>query len=174
MAVTRRGFGRRSAARVDEHRAADPGAVRAGALALLGRREYASGELAAALTSKGYDQEVVAAVLAELAAERLVDDTRYAEGLVRQLANRGQGPSRIRQALQQAGISPDLASAALEGGPDWRVLAGEVRARKFGATSPRDWPARARQMRFLQYRGFSNDHIGSCLGDSAGVPDSDT
>jgi regulatory protein len=172
--VTRRSFGRRRVARVDEHRAADPGAVRAGALALLGRREYASAELAAALTGKGYAQETVAGVLAELAGERLLDDARYAEGLVRQLATRGQGPSRIRQALQQAGINAELASAALDGGPDWRVLAGEVRARKFGATPPRDWPGRARQMRFLQYRGFSNDHIGSCLGDGAGVPDSDT
>jgi regulatory protein len=158
---------------VDEHRAGDPQAVRAGALALLGRREYASSELTNALTRKGYVPEAVREVVAALMDERLLDDTRYAESLVRQLATRGQGPSRIRQELQQAGIAGALADTVIATGPDWFALAREVRARKFGATPPRDWPGRARQMRFLQYRGFSNDHIGSCLGDGPGVPDSD-
>jgi SOS response regulatory protein OraA/RecX len=31
---------------------------------------------------------------------------------------------------------------------------------------PKDWPGKARQMRFLQYRGFSKDHIASALGGS--------
>ncbi|MDQ2639052.1 MAG: recombination regulator RecX [Pseudomonadota bacterium] len=165
-------FGRRRT-RVDEHRAADPQAVRSGALALLGRREYASGEIAEALTRKGYAAAIVTEVVAELAAERLLDDSRYAEGLVRQLAGRGQGPGRIRQELQEAGISAALISQVLDSGHDWHALAREVRLRKFGATPPAGWPERARQMRFLQYRGFSNDHIGSCLDGDPGVPDSD-
>jgi regulatory protein len=166
------GFGRRRT-QVDEHRAADPQAVRAAALGLLARREYASGELGAALLRKGYAQDQVAEVTAALREERLLDDTRYAESLVRQLVTRGQGPSRIRQELLQAGIPAGQADAAVATGPDWSALAREVRIRKFGTTVPRDWPERARQMRFLQYRGFSNDHIGSCLGDGPGVPDSD-
>jgi regulatory protein len=165
-------IGRRKA-RVDEHRALDPEAVRAGALALLGRREYASAELAAVLTRKGYAREAVSEVVATLQGERLLDDNRYAQSLVRQLAARGQGPSRIRQELQQAGIAGALADAAIASGPDWCALARDVRVRKFGAALPPDWPGRARQMRFLQYRGFSNDHIGSCLDDGPGVPDSD-
>src|SRR5690606_7949879 len=167
------GFSRRQS-RVDEHRAADPSAVRTGALTLLTRREYASAELKVALTRKGYAAPIVDEVVAELVGERLLDDERYAEALVRQLANRGQGPARIRQELTAAGIAPDRAARALESGPDWPALAREVRLRKFGAEVPGDWPSRARQMRFLQYRGFSNDHIGSCLGDSPGVPDSDS
>jgi regulatory protein len=167
-------FGRGARRQVDEHRAADPGAVRAGALALLARREYASGELASVLTRKGYAREVVAEVVSELAGERLVDDTRYAESLVRLLAGRGQGPARIRQELREAGLTDDQVVAALEGGPDWGQLAGEVRQRKFGAERPADWPERARQMRFLQYRGFSKDHIVSALGSSGDTPDDDS
>ncbi len=166
------GFRRRP--RIDEHRAADPGAVRTGALALLARREYAAGELKAALARKGYAADMVAEVVAELAGERLLDDERYAGALVRQLASRGQGPSRIRQQLTEAGICAEQASRALDEGPDWHALAREVRLRKFGAEPPADWPSRARQMRFLQYRGFSNDHIGTCLDDAPGVPDSDS
>lgn len=172
---------RRGRARVDGHRAADPAAVRAGALTLLARREYASGELRQTLIRKGYDPGLVTEVVAELAGERLVDDVRYADSLVRMLAGRGQGPARIRQELQEAGLSADLAAAALDAGPDWRVLAAEVRRRKFGAEAPADWPERARQMRFLQYRGFSKDHIVSALGSSGaddpgvaeGLPDDD-
>jgi regulatory protein len=146
--------------------------VRAGALALLARREYARGELSTALQRKGYASGIVAEALSELAGEGLLNDVRYAESLVRQLAGRGQGPVRIRQALHEAGISPDLTAAALDAGGDWHALATETRRRRFGAEAPSEWPERARQMRFLQYRGFSKDHIASALG-SSGAPDDD-
>jgi regulatory protein len=140
--------------------------VRAGAIALLGRREYARGELAAALQRKGYAKDSIAEVLSELAGEGLLDDARYAESLVRQLAGRGQGPTRIRQALQAAGITSELTAAAIDAGPDWRELAERTRARKFGSSQPAGWPERARQMRFLQYRGFSTDHVAGVPGNS--------
>jgi regulatory protein len=140
--------------------------VRAGAIALLGRREYARGELAAALQRKGYAPQIVAETLSELDGEGLLNDTRYAESLVRQLMGRGQGPVRIRQALQEAGISADLIASVVEAGGDFHALAADTRRRRFGAESPSDWPERARQMRFLQYRGFSKDHIASALGSS--------
>jgi regulatory protein len=138
---------------------------------LLGRREYARGELAAALQRKGFDPPVIAEALSEMAGEGLLNDHRYAESLTRQLTGRGQGPARVRQALQEAGIAAELITAALEAGPDWHRLAAEVRQRKFGAARPKSWPERARQMRFLQYRGFSTDHIRSALGGS-GADDS--
>jgi regulatory protein len=109
----------------------------------------------------------------ELQQERLLDDARYAESLVRMLTNRGQGPQRVRHALSEAGITGDSAAAALDTAPDWSLLAADVRRRKFGARIPKDWPGKARQMRFLQYRGFSKDHIASALGGS-GADDPDT
>jgi regulatory protein len=167
-------LGRRVRRAIDEHRATDPDAVRTAALAMLGRREYASGELTSALIRKGYAAAVAAEVVAQMAEERLVDDTRYASSLVRVLAGRGQGPARIRQELREAGIPDEQVTAALDGGPDWSELAAEVRQRKFGTAAPPDWPERARQMRFLQYRGFSKDHLGRALGSSSGVDDDDS
>ena len=164
-------IGRR--APVDEHRAADPRAVRAAALALVARREHSTAEASAALLRKGFDAEVVAATIAELQQERLLDDARYAEILVRMLTGRGQGPQRVRHALLEAGIPAEGITAALESAPDWSLLAADVRRRKFGARIPSDWPGRARQMRFLQYRGFSKDHIASALGGS-GADDPET
>ena len=158
---------------MDEIRAKDPRAARAAALTLVARREHSTSEAAAALLRKGYDAALVAATIAELQEERLLDDARFAESLVRMLTGRGQGPQRVRHALAEAGISSETAAAALEGGGDWSLLAADVRRRKFGATLPRDWPAKAPQMRFLQYRGFSKDHIASALGGS-GADDPET
>jgi regulatory protein len=110
--------------------------------------------------------------VAELQEDRLLDDVRYAESLVRMLTGRGQGPQRVRHALSEAGLNPEAMAAALDTAPDGKLLAAEVRRRKFGATVPKNWPERARQMRFLQYRGFSKDHIASALGGS-GADDPD-
>ena len=138
--------------------------MRSRAIALLGRREYARGELATTLQRKGFEAQAVAEALSELAGEGLLNDERYTEALIRQLAARGQGPARIRQALQAAGIASDQVAGALESGPDWRALAAQTRQRKFGSGIPGSWPERARQMRFLQYRGFSSDQIAGALG----------
>jgi regulatory protein len=140
--------------------------VRAAALALIARREHASAQVVAALTRKGYDATVVAATVVELQDERMLNDMRYGESLVRMLTGRGQGPRRVRQALLDAGLDEDAVATALGTAPDWKELAADVRRRKFGAKAPKDWPGRARQMRFLQYRGFSTDHIASALGGS--------
>jgi len=156
-------FGR-AAKRLDEHRANSADAVRLGALALLARREYASAELIAALVRKGYAAPVVKEVVAVLAADHLLDDTRYAGSLVRMLVGRGLGPLRISRQLREAGLADEQIAAALEEGPDWQELAAEVRRRKFGADVPHAWPARAKQMRFLQYRGFSGDHVSHAMG----------
>jgi regulatory protein len=143
---------------------ADPAATRQAAIALLARRDYASGELRARLERKGFSAEVVQSTIAELAEERALDDARYAGNYVTYSAARGQGPLRIAAELKALELPAELIEAALEGGPDWRALAGEVRNRKFGPDPPADWPQKARQARFLQYRGFSSDHIRLALG----------
>jgi regulatory protein len=60
---------------------------------------------------------------------------------------------------------------AKEDGPDFVSLARAARARKFGPDLPKDWKERSRQARFLQYRGFSTDHIRAVL---EGVPDDES
>ena len=145
-------------------KARDPEAARMAAVALLARRDFASGELRQKLGSQGYNSEVATAVVADLIAERALDDARYAENYVMYHAERGQGPLRIAADLRALGVSDDLAEGALATGPDWRALARKVRARKFGADSPENWTEKTRQARFLQYRGFSSDHIRAATG----------
>jgi regulatory protein len=146
-----------------EAKAHDPEAARMAAVALLARRDFASGELRQKLESQRYDAAVVAAVVADLMSERALDDGRYAENYVAYHSGRGQGPLRIAADLRALGVAGDLIGAALSG-PDWRQLARDVRTRKFGAESPEDWTEKTRQARFLQYRGFSSDHIRAATG----------
>jgi regulatory protein len=133
-------------------------------MSLLARRDYASGELRAKLEQQGYDGPTVAAAVAELTQERALNDARYAENYVSYHADRGQGPLRIAADLKALGMPTDLIETAVTAGPDWSVLAHEVRVHKFGAQEPPDWGEKARQARFLQYRGFSSDHIRTVLG----------
>jgi len=147
-----------------EVKARDPDAARSAAIAHLARRDFASGELRLKLEFQGYDKALVAAVIGELIQERVLDDARYAEHYVANHAERGYGPLRIAAELRSLGVPDPLIDCALGTGPDWRKLAYEVRVRKFGPETPEEWAEKTRQARFLQYRGFSSDHIRAATG----------
>jgi regulatory protein len=139
-------------------------AVQAAAVTLLARRDFASAELRAKLRSQGFDEGVAGAVIAGLAARGVLDDRRFAENYVNWHAGRGQGPIRVAADLRRHGLPEGLIDAALASGPDWQVLARRVRSAKFGRQPPASWADKARQARFLQYRGFSSDHIRAATG----------
>ena len=94
----------------------------------------------------------------------IVNDTRFAENFVAYHADRGQGPVRIAADLKALGLPEATIDAALQSGPDWRALAREARIRKFGLEEPATWAQKGKQARFLQYRGFSSDHIRAAIG----------
>lgn len=134
------------------------------AVALLGRRDFCSGELRQKLESAGYDAERVAAAVEELVAGKIVNDARYAQNYVAYHAERGQGPVRIGADLKSLDLPSEIIQTALDSGPDWGQRAREVRIRRFGLAEPQTWSQKAKQGRFLQYRGFSSDHIRAALG----------
>lgn len=139
--------------------------VESAAVRLLARREHSRVELERKLSARGAPPELVAEALAGLAGRRLQSDTRYAETLVNSRLGRGQGPVRIRRELAEQGIDGAGIEAALEAAaPDWMALARETRRRRFGAEAPTEWKERARQARFLEYRGFSGEQIRHALG----------
>jgi regulatory protein len=151
-------------AKADPDKAADPQAVRMAAVALLAGRDFASRELLEKLTFQGYEPDAAAAAVAELVEGKIVDDARYAEHFVAYRSNRGQGPARIGGDLRALGVPGDVVEAALQAAPSWAALAREVRIRKFGLEPPDTWAEKGKQARFLQYRGFSSDHIRAALG----------
>jgi len=143
---------------------------------LLARREHSIEELRRKLLSKGYPPDTIEPVVQKLAGKRLVSDERFTSSFVHHHAKRGQGPVRIRAELRQQGIPDSQLEEALRSADiDWVQLAREVRRRKFGATAPRSLGERAKQARFLQYRGFDAEQLRAAFreesGEADGAPD---
>lgn len=149
----------------------DPNHSYAYAVALLARRDYSTRELRQKLKDRGYLEHAIEPVLLDLEETRKLDDQRYGANVVAYRARRGQGPARIRNELRRSGLKDHQIEEAVKGSedaPDFIALAREARRRKFGPEIPKDWKDRAKQARFLQYRGFSTDHIRAVL---EGAPD---
>ncbi|MDJ0877705.1 MAG: regulatory protein RecX [Halieaceae bacterium] len=140
--------------------------IRLQAMNLLSRREHLRQELMLKLGKRfGVDAGAeIADVLDDLAAENLLSDLRFTESYIRQRVGKGYGPDRIRQELRNKGVDTEQIELALdEAEVDWVQRAAEVRLKKFGATPPSDFKEKARQLRFLNYRGFSGEFAGAAL-----------
>jgi len=157
---------------LDPEKAGDCRAAHTAAVGLLARRDFSTAELRRKLKERGYLDQAIEPVLAELEAGNVINDDRYGENVVAYRARRGQGPARIRQELKRSGLGAEAIQTTMDkakdDGPDFVSLARAARARKFGPELPKDWKERSRQARFLQYRGFSTDHIRAVL---EGAPD---
>ena len=130
----------------------------------LARREYGQAELVKKLADKGYKRSIAEDEIARLADEGLQSDTRFAEAFVQSRINQGKGPVRIRADLSQRGIRDGVIEGAIEAADvDWFELAEAERVKKFGPGVPAEFREKARQMRFLQYRGFEQDQISAAF-----------
>jgi regulatory protein len=145
---------------IDDERFSDPVEARKKAMDYLARREHGRTELLNKLTKFGFECDVADDAVAQLVEDGLQCDTRFAEAFVRSRINQGKGPARIRAELREHGLGDAVIATALaEAGQDWFELAIDVRLKKFGGEPPADFKEKARQMRFLQSRGFDTDQI---------------
>ncbi len=132
--------------------------LRVRAMQLLARREHSRQELGAKLARHAETPDEIEAVLDELAKRGMLSDARFAE-MRTHILSKKYGASRIAQDLRSRGVSDELADKAVDS-----ARASEVeRARTAWAKRFRAPPAnaleKAKQMRFLQGRGFSFDTI---------------
>lgn len=138
-------------------------AIRLAAMNALARREHSQAELAQKLVQKfpEHEQEI-GAVLDCLAAEGLQSDQRFAEAYCRAKSARGYGPHQVQNGLRVKGIAADLAVEVVDA-MDWLDLAAQAVAKKYGGKPCADVREKARRIRFLQYRGFTGEHIRQVL-----------
>ncbi|WP_457969609.1 recombination regulator RecX [Pseudomonas sp. R4-84] len=135
-------------------------AVRRAAMDLLARREHGRVELTRKLRQRGAPDELIDAALDRLTEEGLLSEARYLESFVSYRARSGYGPVRIREELGQRGLQrADIESALRESGIDWQQQLAETWRRKFSGHLPIDIRERAKQGRFLAYRGYSMEMI---------------
>jgi regulatory protein len=134
------------------------------ALELLARREHSRRELTRKLGTRGFPDDAIASALDGLERSGALAEARFTETFVRSRIAKGQGPARIRAELAQRGVADDEVDGALrEAQVDWLATVRAVRKKRFGSELPRDFRERARQARFLEYRGFGSAEIRAAL-----------
>jgi len=136
------------------------------AMNLLARREHSQAELRTKLAAREYSPEEIEATVTALVADGLLSDERFAEAYIAARTRTGQGPVRIRGELKQRGVDAGIIGMYLDdAGLEWHSLAREVRNKKFGEGIPTEFKEKAKQMRFLEYRGFTSEHIRQAFDD---------
>ncbi|AZC16721.1 Regulatory protein RecX [Pseudomonas sp. CMR5c] len=127
---------------------------------LLARREHGRVELTRKLRQRGASPEMIDTALDRLTEEGLLSESRYLESFISYRARSGYGPMRIREELGQRGLQrSDIELALRECGIDWQEQLRDVWQRKFAGQLPADARERARQGRFLAYRGYPMEMI---------------
>ncbi|MDG6773427.1 regulatory protein RecX [Thiomicrorhabdus sp. ZW0627] len=146
------------------------------AVALLAIREHGAKELKAKLLAKfpetselleqaqeppGLLKTLVDDVIERCRENNWQSDQRYIEQAVSSLMEKGQGPLKIRQKLQQACDDSSQIEASLDLDPeDWLAVMREVLLKKYGELDkPQQRNEQAKRMRFLQSRGFPAEWI---------------
>lgn len=128
--------------------------LKARALRYLSQREHSRFELGRKLAKYAQEDEDVDALLDFLEKNNWLSQERFAESLINRKASR-YGNSRVVAELQSHGVTGDALVEIKAGLSDSETArAVEVWQRKFGTVAT-DAAMRAKQMRFLLQRGFS-------------------
>jgi regulatory protein len=128
------------------------------ALRLLARREHSREELRRKLAPKVEEGEDLDAVLDDLARRGWLSDARYAELTARAKAGRF-GPIKLAHYLRSRGLDEESIAAGMRAAGDEGVARLETIWKSRFKAPPVNETDRARQVRFLQGRGFALEEI---------------
>jgi regulatory protein len=132
--------------------------LRSYAFAVLTRKEFSKAELIEKLATYAANREEVINLVNELSEQNYQSDQRVAEIVLSSQKRKGKGPQRIKLALKNKKINSDLIQDELKE-IDWAEQAYQLKIKKFGYAVEKDAKLKAKQIRFLQYRGFDMDAI---------------
>ncbi|GAA5130358.1 regulatory protein RecX [Thalassotalea piscium] len=134
------------------------------AVDLLSRREHSIKELKNKLLLRDYPAEDFDEVINYLLEKNYLSNERFADSLIRQRINKGYGWRFIENELKQKGLDTSVILLAKEEHQvDWYELADSAYSKRFGCSPIESNKEKAKRIRFLQYRGFSNDEIITVL-----------
>lgn len=141
--------------------------VRNTALNLLARREHSALELSNKLKKRGFSGSEIDSIIDKLIQENLLSDRRFAEAYIHARSSKGFGPLRIESELKERGVKESIINELLDINDDtWLEVLENLYHRKYlhksqqaGELAPVDYKDKAKQIRFLQYRGFSLEKI---------------
>lgn len=132
--------------------------LRSYAFAVLTRKEYSKADLIEKLMTLAQSREEVLTLVDELSENNYQSDQRVAEMTVRSQVRKGKGPNRIKLALRAKHLDKSLVQEDIAE-IDWYEQAYQLKVKKYGFEVSKDPKIKAKQIRFLQYRGFEMDAI---------------
>lgn len=131
------------------------------ALRLLARREHSHAELKSKLFPYGTEEEIDR-LLYQLQEKNWLSDERFAEAWIKQRGTK-YGRQRLVHELQQKGLNDELIEQSLSLHlEDEFTQAYRIWKKKY-AHLPENLAEKTKQIRFLQYRGYSWDIIRQIL-----------
>ena len=140
--------------------------LRERALRLLARREHSRAELTRKLTLADFSAEEIAPLLDEFEQKNWLSDRRFAESYVADHRAKA-GSVKLAHDLRQRGVPDNIIEAVLGENRDGEVeRAREVWKKKFGLP-PVEAHEKAKQIRFMQSRGFSSETIRQTLSGAS-------
>jgi regulatory protein len=143
--------------------------LKARAMRLLARREHSREELRRKLVPRLQEGDDLEAVLDDLQVRGWLSDARFAEHSIRAKARRF-GPIKLAHSLRAKGVDEAAIEAGFRAaGADGASNLQQVWAVRFRA-APTDEREKARQVRFLQGRGFALEDIFRFLKSLEGHP----
>ena len=144
--------------------------LRAYAFALLAKREYSKQELTDKLNLYALAPEEVGNLIEELEQQHYQSDERVAHLVLSSQIRQGKGPRRIFQALQKKSVDQEYIENELHD-IDWIEQAYQLKVKKFGEEVSKDQKNIAKQVRYLQYRGYDMDVIFKAIRREANHED---
>lgn len=116
------------------------------------------------LIAKKYPYQDILTIVTRLVEAGLISDVRFTENYIRWRRGKGFGPLRITVELQARGVHAQVIAEQLQITDNaWFTEARNVWLKHFKGKVAHDLKSRAQQIRFLQYRGFTREHIQSLL-----------
>ncbi|WP_373817983.1 recombination regulator RecX [Glaesserella sp.] len=129
---------------------------------LLSKRDYSEFELRQKLKQKAYSTDEIEQAIEQAQANHWQSDERFCEMFIRYRAQQGYGPRRLKQELQQKGVSEWLISQQLSNSEiDWFELAERLFEKKCPPTL--DIKAKQKMWRFMASHGFYTEHFSHLL-----------
>lgn len=133
-------------------------------LRILNVRFNSEAELRRKLATKGFDRDAIDDAIERLRREKWLDDERFAAAFVRMRVRKGIGRLRIKRELTAAGVSDEIASAALteqgDAGREQEALVAlctkkiAIIARRHGTEYVRSDQGRKKLVAYLLNQGY--------------------
>jgi regulatory protein len=143
-----------------------PAQLRLYAMNLLARREYTRQELIQKLSRKSFDLDLINQVVSLLQTDDLQSDQRFAEAFTRMRLRQGKGKRLVAMELKQRGVSPQLIQEFVSNDEQWRESLSALIERRFSGQLASDPQQKAKQLRYLQSRGFTYEQIQAVVRQS--------